>query len=101
MEAQGRRLCFALVLIKAARRSRQSHYLARVGDVVVVVVDDCCPLLIEFDPTLAAQLSQGVTCRDTRDSLSQVTETQKQIQLRVMCSTLYEPNPREQHDSPS
>lgn len=65
------------VLIKVARRSRQSHYLAGVRDVIVVVVDDRCPLLIELDPTLTAQLSQGVTCRDTEDSLSQVTETQK------------------------
>lgn len=55
-------------LVKASR-CRQSRYLARVGDVVVVVVDDRCPLLIELDPALAAQLSQGVTCRDTTDSL--------------------------------
>lgn len=65
------------MLVKAARRSRQSHYLARVRDIIVVVVDDRCPLLIKLDPTLAAQLSQGVTCRDTTGSLSQDTETQK------------------------
>lgn len=64
------------MLIKAPRRIRQSFYLARVRDIIVVVVDDRCPLLIKLNPTLAAQLSQGVTCRDTTDSLSQDTETQ-------------------------
>lgn len=77
MGAQGQRTLFCThILIKAAR-SRQSHYLARVRDVIVVVVDDRCPLLIELDPTLTAQLSQGVTCRDTEDSLAQDTETQQ------------------------
>lgn len=39
-------------------------YLAKVRDVVVVMVNDSRFLLIELDPTLTAQLSKRVTCTD-------------------------------------
>lgn len=43
-------------------------YLAEVRDVIVVMVNDSCLLLVELNPTLAAQLSKRVTCTDPRNA---------------------------------
>lgn len=43
-------------------------YLPGVRNIVVVVVDDGCPLLIKLDAALAAQLPQWVAWKDKADS---------------------------------
>lgn len=43
-------------------------YLAEVRNVVVVMVNHSCLLLVELNPTLAAQLSKRVTCTDPRNA---------------------------------